>query len=392
MSRRADVAVVGLGAAGSAAILALARRGIQVIGFDRYSPPHQFGSTHGRSRVIREAYYESPVYVPLVRRAYQLWEALQRDSGQRLLWQTGGLMIGRPDGQLLTGSERSARAHGLPFELLGAAEIRRRFPALRPDPGEMGLLEPRAGFLDPEVCVSSALQLAVRAGAVLDLDTEVTSWRRSGAGLALATSRGAVECGTAILSAGPWLPGLISDSVIPLEVERQVMYWFKPEHNPEMFLADRLPVFIWEWERDRLFYGIPDHGAGLKVARHHDGAVASPDRVDRTVGPVEIAAMRTLLRTRIPDAGGQPIDAATCLYTNTPDHHFVLGALPGEPRVLLASACSGHGFKFASVIGEILSDMAMGEVPAFDLKPFRPDRFASPPNPLSRGAGEGARG
>lgn len=377
MSLRADVAVIGLGAAGSAAALALARRGTRILGIDRHSPPHTLGSTHGRSRVIREAYYESPAYVPLVQRAYQLWRALERDSGRRLLRETGGLMLGPAHGVLVRGALRSAREHTLPFELLDAREIRRRFPPFHPGEADCGVLEPRAGFLDPEAGIECMLSLAAKAGAELLPNTEVTGWKGGRDGLVLATSRGSVECGTAIVAAGAWAGTLLGAAGLPLTVERQVMFWFEPRGSAGRFGADRLPVFIWEWEPERLFYGIPDHGFGFKVARHHEGETVTAEAVDRTVRPEEVETMRAILARTIPDASGVLRSAVTCLYTNAPDHHFVLGALPAERRLILASPCSGHGFKFAPAIGEVLADLALQGRSRFDLEPFRPDRFTS---------------
>jgi sarcosine oxidase len=373
----AAVAVIGLGAAGSAAALTLARRGLPVIGLDRFHPPHPLGSSHGRSRVIREAYYESPVYVPLVRRALELWQALEQDSGRTLLQRTGGLMLGPPEGALVSGSRHSAESHAVPFQLLDAADIRRRYPALHPEPGTIGVLEEQAGFLDPEAAIESCLALAARAGAVLRFGTPVTEWTRSTSGLVLTTAAGAIECHTAILAAGAWNRSLLGAVRIPLTVERQVMYWFRPQREPGLFGPDRLPVFLWEWAPDRFFYGIPDHGPGLKVARHHEGQVVTPDEATRTIGDDEIAGMRAILRDRIPDADTVPAEAVTCLYTNTPDCHFVLGPHPDEPRLIVASACSGHGFKFATVIGEILADLATTGGSRFDLSLFRPDRFTT---------------
>lgn len=375
MADRPRVAVIGLGAAGSAALLALARRGIPAVGLDRYRPPHSHGSSHGRSRVIREAYYESPAYVPLVRRAYELWQALERDGGRPLLQQTGGLMIGPADGALVRGARESAEAHGLPFELLDAAGIRRRFPVFHAPAGSAGVLEPRAGVLDPEAAIEVTLALAAQAGAELRFEAPVSGWREeAGGGLRLDTSAGPVHAERVIVTAGPWAPELLAGAGAPLEVERQVMYWFRPA-APEPFAATRLPVFIWEWGAGRYFYGLPDQGAGFKVARHHDGETVTAATPRRAVQPEEIGEMRQLLRRFIPDADGPPTDAITCLYTNTPDHHFLLGPHPRDPRVIIGSACSGHGFKFAPVLGEVLADLALTGQSAFDLTPFRPGRF-----------------
>jgi sarcosine oxidase len=284
-------------------------------------------------------------------------------------------MVGPAEGTLIIGARRSAQLHRLPYEELGVSEIRRRFPVFHPGSGDIGILEPRAGFLDPEACVESALTVATGAGAEIRTGTEVTGWKRVGDGLALSTSGGTISCGTAILAAGAWAGGLLGNVGIPLTIERQVMYWLRPAGDRSRFSADRLPVFIWEWEQGRFFYGIPDDGAGFKVARHHEGETVGPDAVERGVGATEVAEMRAILARLIPDADGPPVEAVTCLYTNTPDSHFVLGPHPGEPRMIIASPCSGHGFKFASVIGEVLADLATGQTPGFDLSPFRSDRF-----------------
>jgi sarcosine oxidase len=374
VSLTVDVAVIGLGAAGSAAALSLARRGLRVVGFDRFTPPHPWGSTHGRSRVIREAYYESPVYVPLVQRARELWLQLERDSGRRLLQVTGGLMLGPPDGSLVTGSRLSAETHGLPFECLEGSELRRRFPIFTPGPGTVGLFEPRAGFLDPEAAVEAALTLARAAGADLRFGTVVEGWQARGDALLLNTSAGPVHAGRAVLAVGPWLGQWPGFGTRPPEVERQVMLWFTPRTNRSSFAAAVAPVFIWEWSRERFFYGIPDHGVGFKVARHHEGVSTTPETVDRTVREAEVSEIRELLARCIPDANGPLQESAVCLYTNARDRHFTIGLHPGEPRVVLLSPCSGHGFKFASVLGEVAADLATGVTPGFDLGPFDPRR------------------
>ncbi len=373
MARPYDVAVVGLGATGSQALLALARRGLRVVGLDRFAPPHAHGSSHGRSRIIRQAYYESPAYVPLVRDAWDRWVALAHDTGQPLLEQTGGLMLGPAAGTLVAGAEASARAHGLAHERLRAAELRRRFPQFQVGDAIEGLHEPLAGILDPEACIAGALGLAAAAGATILPECPLTGIGNEPGVLRLATPSGPLEAERVILAAGAWMPRLVRGTV-PLAVERQVMWWFRPRHA-ETWRAGTAPVFLWEWEPGRYFYGIPDQGAGVKVAHHHEGRLTDADAVERTIAAGERADIRDLAARHLAGLGPDPADAVTCLYTNTPDHDFVLGPVPDEPRVLLASACSGHGFKFAPTLGEVLARLACGESAGFDLAPFAPARF-----------------
>jgi len=377
MARGYDVAVVGLGATGSSALLALARRGISTLGVDRFLPPHAQGSSHGRSRIIRQAYFESPAYVPLVRDAWERWEALERDAGRSLLQKTGGLMLGPAAGTLVTGAERSAREHGLPHERLDARAIRRRFPQFLVAPTTEGLHEPMAGILDPEACIASSLALAGRAGATIRTDCPVDRVEPAREAIRLHAGGEVIEAGRVILAAGAWMPALVAGT-LPLMVERQVMWWFRPA-DQMAWQARKAPVFIWEWEAGRYFYGIPDQGAGVKVARHHEGLVVSPDQVRRSASAEEADDIRRLIATRLGGLEPAPVDHAVCLYTNTPDHDFAMGAWPEDPRVLLASACSGHGFKFASALGEVLARLATGKAVPLDLTPFSPARFLQVP-------------
>lgn len=390
VNRSYDVIVIGLGAMGSAAACELARRGHRVLGLDRFRGPplHAFGSSHGRTRIIRQAYYEHPLYVPLVRRAYRRWAELEAETGRSLLQVTGGLMLGAADGVLVRGARESARTHGLAFEELTGSEIRRRFPALQTPDESAGILEPEAGVLFPERCIEAFLSLAGGRGAELRFDEPALEWRIDGQGVAVSTRAGVHRAGRLILAAGPWTGGLLNGTWLRLAVERQVAMWFTPARAPERFGPDRLPVFLWEWAPDRFFYGIPNLGDdGFKVARHHEGETTEPDAVRREVGPEEVEGIRDLLGRYLPDAGGTLRDTAVCLYTNTPDGHFVLDFHPRHPQVVVASPCSGHGFKFASVIGEILADLAIGGSTAFDLTPFSARRAAvrndsvGPPRP-----------
>ncbi|TMQ74118.1 MAG: N-methyl-L-tryptophan oxidase [Candidatus Eisenbacteria bacterium] len=365
-----DVIVVGLGAMGSAAAYHLARQGRRVLGLDRFSPPHALGSSHGQTRIIREAYFEDPRYVPLVQRAYELWTALEREAERRLLLETGGLMIGRPDSTVVRGARRSAETHGLRHELLAAAEVRRRFPALRPDDDMVAVWEPRAGILIPEACVAAHLAMARRHGATLRVDEPVLRWEPDGGGVRVASAQGVYAAGQLVLSAGSWLTSLLPDLALPLTVERQPLYWFEACRNAASFTPERLPIHLWEHAPQRYLYGFPDLGDGVKVARHHEGRLTDPDAVDREVHAEEVEAMRGLVRRYVPDADGPLRSAAVCLYTNTPDDHFLIDRHPAHEQVVVASPCSGHGFKFASAIGEALAELLSEGRTRLDLSLF----------------------
>ena len=373
MSSHYDTIIVGLGAMGSAAAYHLARRGQRVLGLDRFSPPHAMGSSHGQTRIIREAYFEHPCYVPIVQRAYALWDELSRAANASLFVQTGGLMIGRPDSVVFTGAKRSADTHRLPHEILSAGAVRQRFPGLRPDDDMMAVLEPRAGVLFPERCIAAHLGLAVRQGANLRTEEPVVRWNISGDGVEVVTTRDAYRGSQMILSAGSWARELLPDLNPPLTVERQVLFWFEPNSAPKLFYPDRCPIHLWQvgsGAERKHFYGFPDLGEGVKVAGHHNGAAVSPGSVSREVTSAETDAMRGLLRRYLPKADGPLRSATVCLYTNTPDEHFWIDRHPAHPQVLIASPCSGHGFKFSSAIGEILSELILTGKSEFDLGLF----------------------
>ena len=373
MSHTTDVIVVGLGAMGSAALYHLAQRGVRVVGFDRFAPPHALGSTHGLSRIIRESYYEHPHYVPLVQRAYELWADLERRSAHRLFHQTGGLMVGERDGVLVAGALRSAREHGLEHEELSAADVRRRFPGFAIPDGMNALYEPRAGILDPEGCVAAHLSLAVAAGAELLVNEPVVEWSNSGGRVRVVTRKGEYDAGRLALCAGAWTPALLDDESISLRIERQVMHWFTPR-DPQLFAPARCPIAMVEYAPDRIFYFVPDAGDGVKAAIHHEGETADPDTVRRDVEDEEVERVRQLLKTYLPEAAGERRGSATCLYTNTFDGHFLITPHARYEEVLIVSACSGHGFKFASAIGEAVADILMG-TPRPDLLPFGRERL-----------------
>lgn len=371
MSKASDIIIAGLGAMGSAAAYHLAQRGVRVLGFDRFAPPHTLGSSHGKTRILREAYFEHPAYVPIVQRAYQLWGDLEEAAGTRLLLKTGGLMIGPPESQVVSGARLSAATHDLEHEVLSAAEVIRRYPCLRPEPDMIAVYEPRAGILFPEACVHAHLALAQSHGAQFHTHEPLVSWQSDATGVSVTTERARYSAEALVISAGAWANALLTELAPPLTVERQVQFWFEPMQARSSFSATRSPVHLWQFDDDQLFYGFPDLGEGVKVARHHRGLIGAPDRLSRAVEADEIADMRSIIRRFVPNADGPLGSAAVCLYTNTPDGHFWIDRHPAHANVLIASACSGHGFKFASAIGEILADLATHNSPSFDLSLFR---------------------
>ncbi|MFQ5512638.1 MAG: N-methyl-L-tryptophan oxidase [Candidatus Krumholzibacteriia bacterium] len=371
-----DVAVVGLGAMGSAAACQLARRGRKVIAFDLSTPPHTLGSTHGQSRVIRESYFEHPLYVPLVQKSYECWQRLQSDTGKPLLNRTGAVLIGAAGGTLVSGSRLSADRYGLDYEMLTAAEVRRRYPVLRPGNDTVAVYEPRAGILFPEQCVQAHLGLASRSGADIHFDEPIVEWKPRHGAVQVKSERAAYTASQLLLAPGAWMRQFVPDLDLPLTVERQVLHWFAPETRASAFALGALPVYAWEYEEEALFYGFPDLGDGVKVALHHQGVVTDAESIDRTVAPAEVEAMRMLLSSFMPDLGGTLLRSEVCMYTNTPDEHFIIDFHPELPQVLVVSPCSGHGFKFAAVIGEIAADLLIEGKTDSDLTPFRLDRFS----------------
>ena len=373
-----DAIVVGLGGMGSAAAYRLAGRGKRVLGLERFSPAHDRGSSHGRSRIIRQAYFEDPAYVPLLLRAYELWEELERETGQELMTLTGGLMIGRREDELVSGSVECAEEHGLPYELLDAGEIKDRFPPFSPDPETVALYEERAGFVRPEETVKAHLGRANALGAELRFEEPVLSWEASGDGVRVETHEGSYEAERLVISPGAWAPQLLADLGLPLEVERQVMYWFEPRGGLEPFLPDRFPIFIWEPDDGNMFYAFPaqDNDRGVKVAFFRAGGVpTTPETIDREVHQEEIDFIRRYLAEHVPELAGRCLDARACMYTNTPDLHFVISSHPDHPQIVIACGFSGHGYKFCSVVGEILADLATEGTTRHPIDLFSPARL-----------------
>jgi sarcosine oxidase len=362
---RFDVIVVGLGGMGSAAVAHASARGRRVLGIEQFQPAHDQGSSHGRSRVIRLAYFEHPAYVPLLHRAYELWRRLEELTGRRLLQMTGGLMIGSLDSEVVSGSLRSAREHHLDHELLNAAQIRSRYPALTPSPDTVALFESAAGVVFPEEAIRAHLDLAADHGVHLRFAEKVDDWTVSSSGTIIVhTSRGRYETERLVLSPGSWAAELFKMDRLPLEVEPQQLHWFVPGGGPAPFMPDRFPIYIWDLGDGVQFYGFPaDDGGRVKVAFFRSKVKGE-------------AAMRDALRPCIPAlADGALMESVSCKYTLTPDHHFVIGHHPDHANVVIASPCSGHGYKFASAIGEILADLAIDGATGHDITLFSPSRF-----------------
>lgn len=375
-----DAIVVGLGGMGSAAVAHLSARTNNVLGLEQYSPAHAKGSSHGQSRVIRQAYFEHPNYVPLLLRAYELWESLQSESADELIRITGGLMIGRPDSQTIQGSQSSAQQHGLPHEMLNATEIRNRFPELHPSDDLIALYESKAGYVRPENCILAHLARATKQGASLHYGESVIGWRVSPhrKTVLVETNKSTYETASLVLSPGAWAPRLFQLD-IALEVVRQFLFWISPTHSSKLFQTPHFPIFIWEVDRQVQFYGFPQHGPdsdGIKMAIFYQHDPCEPEALQSEPSSSYIELIRKCLKTRIPNLTGPICKSVACMYTNTPDHHFVIGPHPFFENVIIASPCSGHGFKFCSVIGEVLCQLTLDGRSSHAIEMFSPKRDA----------------
>ena len=376
-----DVIIMGLGAMGSAAAQHVARRGYRVLGLDQFTPPHDRGSSHGGSRIIRQAYFEGPDYIPLVLRAYELWHELERDAGVRLIHTTGGLVIGHGDGDLVRRTIASAEQHEIPIEVLGPAELSARFPAFNPGSGDVGVLERLAGYLIPEDCVRAQLEAAAHAGAELRFDEKVLSWSAEQDRVEVLTAKGSYSARHLVIAAGPWAAEALLDSAFPLRVTRQVTAWIQPRGGVEQFAPGRFPVFIAEGlAGGYASYGFPSidgPAGGVKVAIHGSEIECMPETVDRQIHDGDFREIVKAIKQRIPSIDGELLRAKTCLYTMTPDEHFIIGPHPRVPACTIACGFSGHGFKFAPAIGEALADLATVGSTRHGIAMFSPSRFAS---------------
>lgn len=373
--RRYDTIIIGLGAMGSSTAWHLAARGKRVLGLEQFAPGHEHGSSHGESRIIRLAYFEHPSYVPLLRAAYRHWMALEAQSGETILTRTGILEWGIPGSRIVAGSLEASRLHDIPHEILDAKAIRTRFPAFAPGHDWHGVFQPDGGFLRPEKAIAAMLAAARKAGAELYHQCPVLGIEASGQSLRVRLADETLEAGSVVVSAGAWMHRLLPELKDHLSLVRRVLGWFEP-HDPKLITPERFPVFLMETEDDAP-YGFPDFaGSGFKCASHWSGGpIAEPEDIGGPMTPGEEAHLSDILKRYIPAAAGPLIASKPCIYTKTPDEDFLIDTHPQDGRIVIASPCSGHGFKFASAIGEILADLAIQGETTHDISRFALARF-----------------
>jgi sarcosine oxidase len=379
MAENFDVIVIGVGAMGAAACWGLARRSVHVLGLEQFDIPHARGSSHGYSRMTRMSYFEHPNYVPLLRRAGVLWSELEQESGEKILHLVGGLYLGPIDGPLVGGALRSAREHGLVHEVFDRATLARRFPQFTVPGDWTGMLESSAGFLLPELAISAMVSGALRAGAEIHGHEEVRHWEVNGSHVVVETSRHTYRAKKLIFSGGAWSSGLVKDLGVDLVVTRQVMGWVWPK-DWRAFQLGTLPAWMIDRGDGTVYYGFPiiTMSPGFKIALHGPMAATDPHAIERNVLPGDEETFRECLQRFIPQGDGPTLAIRTCLYTNSPDGHFIIDRHPVHERIVIATGFSGHGFKFATVVGELLADLAMDGRTRLPTDFLRLSRFAHP--------------
>ena len=388
--RRFDTIVLGLGAMGSATLCQLARRGNGVLGIDQFSPPHAFGSSHGDTRITRLAIGEGEQYTPLALRSHQLWRELEKETGTELLTTCGGLIISSSAKTSRSHVENffdntlaAARKFAIAHEVLDAAEIRRRFPRFNVADDEQGYLERDSGFLRPEACVRAQLRVADRRGAEIHREERVSGFDASANAVTVTTDKDTYVAGTLIVTAGPWLPGLVDPRLERhFTIYRQTLFWFDVDGPVTPYLPERWPVFIWELQgKKQGIYGFPaidGPRGGMKIATEQYEATTTAAAVERAVSDEEKQAMyEGYVAPYIAGVSNRCLRAMSCLYTVTPDFGFVIDTHPDSKRVIIVSPCSGHGFKHSPAIGEALADLAIDGATAADLAAFTLQRFLS---------------
>ncbi len=372
---RFDCIVIGVGGMGSSAVHNLAKRGQKVLGLEKFDIPHAEGSSHGVNRIIRLAYYEDTSYVPLLRRAYEMWADIENTAGEKLLYKTGSIDTAPAGHEVFEGSLESCLEHDLPHEVLNHREINDRFPGYEMPVGQMGLYQKDGGFVLSERAIVAYANAAIEEGAEIHARESVLRWEPEGDGVRVFTDRGEYSAGRLVVTAGAWASGLVPSLEELAVPERQVLAWLQPE-DPSLFTPETFPVFNAFFEEGR-YYGFPVFGIpGFKIGRyHHLEEVVDPDHVEREVTLEDEEILRAAAARYFPKANGTLMTLKTCMFTNTPDEHFIIDLLPGYPQVSVAAGFSGHGFKFASVVGKILGDLAIDGETDHNIDLLRIDRF-----------------
>ncbi|MGF1649361.1 MAG: N-methyl-L-tryptophan oxidase [Hyphomicrobiaceae bacterium] len=377
MGRSYDHIVIGVGGMGSATAMHLAARGRRVLGLEQFDIPHAMGSSHGINRIIRLAYNEHPDYVPMLRRAYDLWRALEADFSRQLLYVTGGLDAGREGGRVVTGALAACRRHDLEHTVMTPKEVARRFPGMALPDDYTAVLQPDAGFVLAEESIIAHVKAAVRLGAEIRAREPVVKWtaRPGGDGVVVETSRGSYEAQSLVITAGAWAGKLLASLSPNARPQRQVLGWFQPL-VPGDYALGSLPVFILDADEGN-FYGMPEFAVpGFKIGKfYHRDQWCDPDTIDRSIEAADEEVLRVAVRRYFPNANGPTMSLRTCMFTNSPDQHFILDRVRETPQVAIAAGFSGHGYKFCSVVGEIMADLAIDGASRHAIEMFRMDRF-----------------
>ena len=371
---RYDAIVVGVGGMGSAATYHLAKRGHDVLGLEQFDIPHDRGSSHGVTRIIRKAYFEGAGYVPLLDRAYDLWEELEAESGRELLHRTGSVTASHPDADEVDDAVRACEEHDLPYELLTGGELSARFPGYRLPDEFRAVYQPDGGFLASDRCLVAHVEAAFANGAEIRARERVTDWSVTSRGVRVETDTDAYAADRLVVCAGPWARELVDDLRGSATPERQVLGWFQPA-EPANFAPETFPVFTATFDEGP-YYGFPTFEVpGFKIGRHHHlREETTPDAVDAP-RPEDERVLRDAAERYFPTGAGPTMRLATCVYTNSPDERFIVDAHPDHPEVVLAAGFSGHGFKFCSVVGEILADLAVDGDTDHPIETFGMDRL-----------------
>ena len=375
MNNTSDVIIIGLGAMGSATSMFLSHNGIKVIGFDSYSPPHEFGSSLGHTRVIREAYHEGTTYVPIVQRAYEIWFEMNENSKVPIIETYGGLLIGPKTGDI-ENALKSANKYDIPIKKMTNDEISQKFSVLNPPKEYIGLLESRGGAVFVENSINHMLNTALNNGSIHKYNERVVRWSKKSNYYLVETNLGNYKAEKLVFSSGAWITKLIPTLKLPIKIERQVLFWFSPRKNPDKFKSINMPNSGWDLDNGLSFYTMPNlENRGFKVAMHHNGEFVDPDTLIRESNDSDLKMVRDFLEEYIPDGNGELIDSKVCMYTDTPDQDFLIDSHPDDENIIICSPCSGHGFKFTPAIGEICSSLIINNSTNFDLDKFSLERL-----------------